>query len=58
VIAGKTNWNLRGRNTTQLNPFPVATNFSQIELVQQRIRMFNVTYVVKSFSPEKKEQLY
>jgi hypothetical protein len=47
-ISSKTNWRLQGMNNTVLNPFPVATNFSQIELVQQRIRMFNVTYIVSN----------
>ena len=56
VINSKTNWNIQGQNSTQLNPFPVATNFTQIELVQQRIRMFNVTYIV-SMSQQEQERV-
>jgi hypothetical protein len=52
VVKSKTNWNIQGQNSTQLNPFPVATDFTQIQLVQQRIRMFNVTYIVSKSQQE------
>ena len=46
VNAGKTNWRIQGKENATLSPFAPATNFSVIDLPQQRIRMFNVTYIV------------
>ena len=47
VNAGKTNWRIQGKENATLSPFAPATNFSMIDLPQQRIRMFNVTYIVE-----------
>ena len=52
VTSSKTNWNIN--MTTALYPYsgkqayPAASDFTSIDLVQQRIRMFNVTYVTTS----------
>jgi hypothetical protein len=46
VNAGKTNWRIQGKENVTLTPFAPASNFSMIDLPQQRIRMFNVTYIV------------
>ena len=57
VNAGKTNWRIQGQPNATLSPFSPATEYTMIELPQQRIRMFNVTYLVSlKQSEEKMEQ--
>jgi hypothetical protein len=49
LTAGKTNWRIN--MTTAHHPYngkesyPAATDFTSIDLPQQRIRMFNVTFI-------------
>ena len=51
VTASKTNWRIN--MTTAQHPYngkesyPAATDFTSIDLAQQRIRMFNVTFVTE-----------
>jgi hypothetical protein len=58
MTASKTSWRVNTTSGIQTGTqaFPAATNFTSIDLVQQRIRMFNLTFVTVN-NPERAEFL-